>query len=135
MVIAALLFGYFPDQQINKAPLGVTAVERKLEAGDAELRQAKQDSEQRFDDVTKERDAPQVKVTDLEGQAAELTKQLQAPKDSAGPQDALQPPKQIARPTGTRGLASPRSTYQCGDGRTVRNPAVCRAVNTHVPGG
>jgi TolA-binding protein len=128
-VIAAILFKYIPGQHINEAPLTVTEVERNVGTADAELRQAEQDSERRLEDVTKERDALQGKVSDLEGQVAELNRQLQAARDSAAVQDALQPPRQEAKHTRTREITRHPGTYRCGDGRTVQNPAGCKAAN------
>jgi hypothetical protein len=66
-LMAAVLFRYFPGQHLNETPPKVTEVDRRVSAEDAELRQAEQDAERKLENVTKERDALQGKVTDLEG--------------------------------------------------------------------
>ncbi len=103
VVIAVILFMYFPREDLQK----------KLDA------------------VTKEQDTLQGKLTVLERQVAELNSKLQAPNALAAPKDAPRPTKQATGPVRTPVLASPPSAYQCGDGRTVRNPAECKPA---VPG-
>ncbi len=58
----------------------------------ASLRQTNQDSQQKLDAVTKAQQAVQGKVTDLEGQVAELTTKLQAAEKSAATAKAALPP-------------------------------------------
>ncbi len=106
------------------------------------LRSKVADLEQRLDDLAKahpqaegtaagspdpsERAAQQTKIGALERQVAELTQQLQATRAATASSTAhLATP---ARPSRTPGSAEPRRVYRCGDGRTVRNPATCRAT-------
>ncbi len=117
-VIAALLYLYFPRQQISQGPSEATRAAPQARAEEnAKLRQSIDDLQTKLDDVTKERDTLQGKVAALEGQAAEA---LAARKDTP------QPAKQATGPARTPALASRPSTYQCGDGRTVRDPTECK---------
>jgi hypothetical protein len=79
---------------------------------------------------TSERNRLQGKVADLERQVADLTKTLQATKKEAVPENTAPMSKATTGPTKTPAVASARGAYQCGDGRTVRNPAACRAAST-----
>jgi len=98
VVIAVILFMYFP----------------------------REDLQEKLDAVTKERDTLQGKLTVLERQVAELNSKLQAANALAAPKDAPRPTKQATGSVRTPVLASPPRAYQCGDGRTVRNPAECK---------
>ena len=80
-----------------------------------------------------ERERLQSKVGGLERQVADLTQKLQAIRAAAvGARSArdLKP----ARPRSTPVSAEPRLAYRCGDGRTVRNPATCKATGPVPPG-
>jgi hypothetical protein len=88
--------------------------------------------QKKLDDVTKERDTLQGKVVALEGQAAELERKLQAAKVLAAHKDAPRPTRQATGPARTPVFESRPSTYQCGDGRIVQDPAECKPA---APGG
>jgi len=185
MVIAMMLYMYFPSQQISQGPReatrtgpqpgaengpnlhqpsedmlrkldGVTKerdtlqgkltvlegqvaeLNSKLQAatavGASKLRQPSEELQKKLDGVTKERDSLQGKVADLEGKVAELVRQLQTAKVLAARKDTQQPAKQATGPPKTPVLANRPSAYQCGDGRTVRNPAQCKSANASAPG-
>lgn len=74
----------------------------------------------------------QRKVGDLERQVADLTQRLQA-ASTAAMSDRRAPIPKPARPSSTPVSAAPRLAYRCGDGRTVRNPATCRAGTATGP--
>ncbi len=132
VVIAAMLYMYFPPQRISQGPREATRAAPQPGAEiDAKLRQSIEELQTKLDDVTKERDTLQGKVADLEGQVAEAVRQLQTAKVLAARKDTQQPAKQATGPARTPVLVSRPSTYQCGDGRTVRNPAECKPA----PGG
>jgi hypothetical protein len=136
-VIAAILYVYFPRQQISQGPSEATTAAPQLRAEEnARLRQAIadlqkkldsiEDLQKKLDDVTKEQGTLQGKVAALEGQGAELDRKLQAARVLPAPKDAPQRTMQATRLAGTPVLGSRPSTYQCGDGRrTVRDPAEC----------
>ncbi len=126
-VILFMLFMYFPRQWIGQGTWGATrAAPQPGAEHDANLRQLNEDLQKKLDGVTKERDTLQGKLTVLEGQVAELNSKLQAANALAAPKDAPRPTKQATGPVRTPVLARPPSAYQCGDGRTVRNPAECK---------
>ncbi len=108
----------------------VAEVKSELQAAKAlaasKLRQPSEDDQRKLDDVTKERDTLQGKVTVLEGQVAELNRRLKSAQALAAPKTAPRLVKQATRPARAPVVASHPSTYQCGDGRTVRNPAACK---------
>lgn len=134
-LIAGILYMYLPSRQITPAPSEATrAAPQPGGEHDAKLRQSAEDLQEQLDEVTKERDTLQGKVTALEGQVAEVNKKLQAAKSLARPKNTPTPAKQATGPTRAPVLASRPSTYQCGDGRTVRNPAACRPANASAPG-
>jgi len=103
--------------------------------------------ERRMEDVTKPppqaaRTAPmaqdpadqnrlQRKVHDLERQVADLTQKLQAARPAAA--DRRAPIPTPARPSSTPVSAERPLAYRFGDGRTVRNPATCRAGTATAP--
>jgi hypothetical protein len=145
VVIAAILYVYFPPWQISQGPSEATRAAPQARAEDnAKLRQSIEDLQKKLDsiedlqknldDVTKERNTLQGKVADLEGQAAELNSKLQAAKVLAAPKDAPQPAKPATGPARTPALASRPSAYKCGDGRSVRNPAECKPTSAAAPG-
>jgi BMFP domain-containing protein YqiC len=135
VVMAAMLYMYLPSQQISLAPSESTRAAPEPEAeNDANLHQPSEDMLGKLDGVTKERDTLQGKLTVLEGQVAELTSKLQAAKALAAPKVTPQPAKQATGPARAPVLASRPGTYQCGDGRTVRNPAACKPANASAPG-
>ena len=74
----------------------------------------------------------QGKVGELERQVADLTQQLQATRAAAVADRSARTPKP-AKPSGTPVSAEPRLAYRCGDGRTVRDPATCKATGTASP--
>jgi polyhydroxyalkanoate synthesis regulator phasin len=116
----------------------VAELNSRLQTADAlatsKLRQPSEELQKKLDGVTKERDTLQGKLTVLEGQVAELTSKLQTANALAAPKDAPRRTKQATSATRTPVLASRPSTYQCGDGRTVRNPAACKPANASAPG-
>jgi hypothetical protein len=79
-----------------------------------------------------EQNTLQRKVGELEGQVADLTKQLQATRAAAVADRSARMPKP-AKPSGAPVSAGPRLAYRCGDGRTVRDPANCKATGTASP--
>ena len=136
VVMAAMLYMYLPSQQSSQGPWEATrAAPQPGAEHDANLRQPIEDLQKKLDGVTKERDTLQGKVTDLEGQVAELNGKLQTAKVLAARKDTPQPPRQATSPVRTPVLASRPSTYQCGDGRAVRNPAECKPAAGAAPGG
>jgi polyhydroxyalkanoate synthesis regulator phasin len=116
----------------------VAELTSKLQAAKAlaasKLHQPSEELQKKLDGVTKERDTLQGKMTDLEGQVAELNGKLQTAKVLAARKHTPQPPRQATSPARTPVLASRPGTYQCGDGRTVRNPAACKPANASAPG-
>ncbi len=134
VVITLILYMYFPRQLIGQGPSEVTRAAPPARAEEnAKLRQPTEDLQTKLDGVTKERDTLQGKLTASEEQVAELNKKLQAAKALAVPKITPQPAKQATGPVRTPVLASRSSAYQCGDGRTVRNPAACLPANTSAP--
>jgi hypothetical protein len=99
----------------------------------AELRQENEDLQKKLDDVTREF---QGKVTALEARVADLTTKLRAAENvTAGGQEQARAEtetplslRHVIGSGGTRVAARPPSVYQCGDGRSVRNPAECRNI-------
>jgi len=76
----------------------------------------------------------QGKVSDLERQVADLTQKLEA--TSAAPvADRSVYTAKPARPSNPPGSAEPRLAYRCGDGRTVGDPATCKATVPAAPAG
>ncbi len=127
VVITLILYMYFPRQWIGQGAWEATrAAPQPGAEHDTNLRQLNEDLQKKLDGVTKERDTLQGKLTVLEGQVAELNSKLQAAQALAAPKDAPRPTKQATGPVRTPVLARPPSAYQCGDGRTVRNPAECK---------
>jgi len=135
VVMAAMLYMYLPSQQTSLGPSEATRATPEPGAeNDANLHQPSEDMLRNLDGVTKERDTLQGKLTVLEGQVAELTSKLQAANALAAPKVARQPAKQATRPARTPVLTSRPSTYQCGDGRTVPNPASCKSAGASAAG-
>ena len=101
----------------------------------ATLRQENEDLQKKLDDVTQEF---QGKVTALEARVADLTTKLRAAENTtAGGQGQASAEKETPlslRPVtgsgGTRAAARLPGVYQCGDGRTVRDPAGCMSSAT-----
>jgi BMFP domain-containing protein YqiC len=116
----------------------VAELNSKLQAANAsaasKLRQPSEELQKKLDGVTRERDTLQGKLTVLEGHVAELNSKLQAAKELAAPKDTRQPTRPATGPSGGPVLSSRPSAYQCGDGRTVRNPAACKPGNASTPG-
>ena len=79
-----------------------------------------------------EQDRLQGKVSDLERQVADLTQKLEAIRGAAVAGRSAHTPKP-ARPSNPPLTAAPRLAYRCGDGRTVRDPATCKATGTARP--
>ncbi len=108
----------------------VAEVKSELQATKAlaasKLHQPSEDDQRKLDNVTKERDTLQGKLAVLEGQVAELNRKLKAAQALTAPKNAPQLAKQATRPARPPVVASRPSTYHCGDGRTVRNPAACK---------
>ncbi len=134
--IAALLYLYFPHPQISQGPAEATRAAPPARAEEnAKLRQAIENLQRKLDSIedlqtkleeeTQERNTLQGKVAELEGQAAEVSRQRQAAKVLAAPKVTPPPTRQATRPAGTPVRASRPSTYPCGDGRTVRDPTEC----------
>jgi hypothetical protein len=97
-----------------------------------QLEETKQESEKKLNAMTKDRDALQAKVNDLEQRVTELTTKLQAraDRDLPAPRQASQPSARAAAPAGAAVLAIPRpNSYVCGDGRVLRNPTGCRPAH------
>ena len=135
VVMAAMLYMYLPSQQSSQGPWEATrAAPQPGAEHDANLRQPSEKLQKKLDGVTKERDTLQGKLAALEGQVAELNSKLQAAKALAAPKVTPQPAKQATGPARAPVLASHPGTYQCGDGRTVRNPAACKPANASAPG-
>ncbi len=134
VVTAVILYVYFPRQRIGQGPSEVTraAPPARVEEN-AKLRQPTEDLQTKLDDVTKERDTLQGKLIASEGQVAELNRKLQAAQALAAPKNTSQLAKQTTRPARAPVVASRPSAYQCGDGRTVQNPAACLPANTSAP--
>ena len=74
----------------------------------------------------------QGKVSDLERQVADLTQKLEAIRGAAVAGRSAHTPKS-SKPSGTPVSAEPGLAYRCGDGRTVRDPATCKATGTAPP--
>jgi len=74
-----------------------------------------------------ERNRLQGKVSDLERQVADLTQKRQTTKAATVADRGARVPKP-ARPSNSPVSAELRPAYHCGDGRTVRNPAGCKAT-------
>lgn len=135
VMIAVILYMYFPRQWTGQRPSEVTSAAPPARAEeDAKLPQANGDLQTKLDDVTKERDTLQGKLTASEEQVAELNKKLQAAQAVAVPKITPQPAKKVTGSFRTPVLASRPNTYRCGDGRTVRNAAACLPANTSAPG-
>jgi len=79
-----------------------------------------------------ERDRLQRTIGDLERQVAELTQKLQAASAVAVVDRSARIPNTV-RPSNTPVSAEPQLAYRCGDGRTDRDPANCRARTTTAP--
>lgn len=79
-----------------------------------------------------ERTRLQGKVSGLERQVADLPQKLEA-TGAAPVADRSVHTSTPARPSSTPVSAAPRLAYRCGDGRTVRNPATCRAGAALAP--
>jgi polyhydroxyalkanoate synthesis regulator phasin len=94
--------------------------------GAPKLRQSVQELHKKLDAVTRERDTLQGRVAALEGQVAGLDSKLPAAKGVASPTDTRQPTRPATGPASASIPGSRPSAYQCGDGRTVRNPAACK---------
>ncbi len=112
----------------------VTDLEGQVAEVKSKLRHPSEDDQRKLDDVTKERDTLQGKLAVLEGQVAELNRKLKAAQALAAPKNAPQLAKQATRPARAPVVASRPSSYQCGDGRTVRNPVECKPAHTAAPG-
>ena len=76
----------------------------------------------------------QTKVSDLERQVADLTQKLHAARAATVPDRSARLPKP-AKPSRPPVSEEPRLAYRCGDGRTVRDPATCKATVPAAPGG
>jgi outer membrane murein-binding lipoprotein Lpp len=76
----------------------------------------------------------QGKVSDLERQVADLTQKLEATRAAPVADRSVHTPKP-ARPSNPPVSAAPRLAYRCGDGRTVRDPATCKATVPAAPAG
>ena len=79
-----------------------------------------------------ERNRLQSKIGDLERQVADLMQKLQATRAAAAADRSASIPK-AARPSNIPVSAEPRLAYRCGDGRNVRDPAICRAGTVTAP--
>ncbi len=109
---------YIPLLRISPEPSEATSAAPQARAEDrAKLRQTIEDLQKQLDEVTKERDTFQGKVAALERQAAKVL----APRKDTPP-----PTRPATGPAKTPVLKRPPSTYQCGDGRTVQDPAECK---------
>ena len=162
--VAALLYGFLPSRQVVHGASQPSEVAARVETEDAKLRQAKEEWEEKLQQVVMERDAlqgkvadlerrleelpePQTaaasaaaasqdpaernrlqgKVSDLERQVADLTQKLQATRPAAVADRNARIPKP-ARSSNPPVSAEPRLANHCGDGRTVRDPATCKAT-------
>lgn len=135
VVIAAILYVYFPPEQISRGPSEATKPAHQARAEEnTKLRQSVEDLQSKLDGVTKELDTLQGKLAALEGQGAELDRKLQAARVLPAPKNAPQSTKQATTPARTPVLESRPSTYQCGDGRTVRDPTECEPENATALG-
>jgi hypothetical protein len=134
-VIAAILYMYFPPEQISQGPSKATRAAPEARAEEnAKLRQSIEDLQRKLDGVTKELHTFQGKVAALEGQGAEIDRKLQAARVLPAPKDAPRPTRQATTPARTPVLQSRPSTYHCGDGRTVRDPTECEPENATALG-
>jgi hypothetical protein len=131
VLAGTMLYRYLPVQQISQARSESSKVVSELAAEESKLHQTNDNLQQKLDDVTKEF---QGKVSALEGQVAELRTKLETAK---APSATGQAPTEVSKPAprlpGQKaGLAKTRvpaaflGLYQCGNGRSVRNPAQCR---------
>jgi hypothetical protein len=93
-----------------------------LERGTGKEREALQGT---VAELQKERDALRGKVADLERRLASVSEK--APATPAAPEAPAPPGKVASPPVRAKAPAGPRGVYVCGDGRTVRDPANCKA--------
>jgi hypothetical protein len=131
-----MLYRSLPGQQSSQGPSepSKAAIERGAE--ESNLRQENEDLQKKLDDVTKEF---QGKMTALEGQVADLTAKLHAAQNLAASEQrqaeaAKEKPESLRQMAGSSGMrvsARPPGAYQCGNGRTARDPARCQ--NTASP--
>ncbi len=151
--LAGLFYQDFLRRQVTPEPRQVARASSQVEA-DAMLHQTdvlskSEDAQNKLDALIKSQDAVQGKVSDLEKQVADLTSRLresdklQPVTDSAESRKGSAASKKTATRVDAENLsagAGPRgdtkvekpsapATYVCGDGRTVRDPGVCKTVS------
>jgi cytoskeletal protein RodZ len=147
-VAGVLYYAWIPvAAMVERAPQPTDAV-KALSADNARLLQANAELQRKLDDTAQERDALQGKVTAAEKARAETSPApqpiaqaetpAQAPAQPAAQPVAKKPrpaePAEARRakpaPAPEAVLTIPHDRFQCGDGRTVRDPAACRAAGS-----
>ncbi len=153
--MAGLLYQDFLRRQAAPGPLQVATARSQVGADNEKLHRTEvlpdsEDVQTKLDALIRSQDAVQGKVSDLEKQVADLTSRLresvkfQAVTDANGPAEGPQSSKRApshaesrseARPQGrVKGEKPPApATYICGDGRTVKDPAVCKDMGGRGP--
>ncbi|HSB67929.1 MAG TPA: hypothetical protein VLT62_01155 [Candidatus Methylomirabilis sp.] len=135
-VAGGMLYRHLPIRPSSPGVSEPSRAASELRGEVAKLRQENEDLQQKLDDMTQEF---QGKVIALEGQVADLTTKLHAAEDStagepAQPSAVQETPlslRQVIGSAGTRATARSTGPYQCGDGRSARDPSGCR--NTATP--
>jgi ABC-type nickel/cobalt efflux system permease component RcnA len=131
VLAGTMLYRYLPVQQNRQVRSEPSKAANEVAADESKLHQTDEDVQQKLEDVTKEL---QGKVSTLEGQVAELTTKLRAAQKSTAGEErqanaAKETPESLRQVAGfgRAGVATrPPSVYQCGDGRTARDPSQCR---------
>jgi hypothetical protein len=148
--LAALLYGFLPIRQIVQGALTPSEVVSRGEADAVKLRQAKEESERKLNQVALERDRDTLqgqvtelerrlaevatqKVGDLDRQVEDFTPTREATRVTAGADNVAPIPKSATKPRSDQVSAARRLAYRCGDGRTVRDPATCKATGAASP--
>src|SRR5574341_404210 len=131
-----MLYRYLPLQLSSPGRSERSKAASEPALDESRLRQANEDLQKKLDDVTKEF---QGKVSALEGQVADLTTKLHAAQNltvggqrkAEATREAPESLRHVAGSSGMRVATRSPGVYQCGDGRTARDPAGCQ--NTASP--
>ncbi len=144
--IGGLLYQGFLRHQIVPGPLQVATSQVGTDGEPVRRTEAlpkNEDVQNKLDTLIRSQDTVQGKVSELERQVADLTTRLreserfQTAADATGPagasQSAKRAPSHIERRTEAKSQGDLKGekppapgTYVCGDGRTVRDPVVCK---------